>query len=507
MAMTRREQSAKDQIIRILQKTGYPTYASLLDLFHVNLTEDPGVIAYMEPGKGRIVINSGLNIDQVSTIVRHEILHEYLNHHKRLINKIAKKLNLDPDNLDDHSLKEIEKIIYSNKAANIAGDYHISNVGYTDDDKRIVRSIILNGKRLRGLVTEDDHPDWVDLSFEEMYDLLLKEMENDPQQGPGNSSDNRGDNGSDDSSGEPTIGSRGSKAIQDAEEAKREAEDITKDIKDEETKDELEKKIDKASDALDKEKEKLDKKGTPDKDKGDSKSGSSSDKKDDKDVDINLDRIKQIEKAFNDDKTQAKITQEAEIAIADEQTKKAAEDARKYRQTPLNKFISDMNNFIKKEVAPGRGKTWKKFNRKYQDSGIIKAGSSRLASNYIPSINVYFDRSGSWDDTKIAVGMQAVGTLNNYVRKGKIKIDLFYFADRVGSTPGSVGTGTEGTPIMKHIQETKPDNVIIMTDSDISDIKSPVTVPGAVWLLFKGGVSHNLIENIKGKAETKVYEI
>ena len=530
MAMTRREQIAKDQIIRTLQKSGYPTYASLLDLFHVNLTEDPNVVAYMEPGKGRIVINSGLNIDQVSTIVRHEILHEYLNHHKRLINKLAKERGLDPDKLDDLSIKELENSLYSNKAFNIAGDYEISNRGYTDNDKRIARSILLNGKRLKGLVTEDDHPDWVDKSLEDMYDLLRDEMKDDPQQGPGESN-NQGNSGSNNSSGnsqgkssgnssgnsqgsgsqgdeeEVTIGSRGSKEIQDAEEAKREAEDVTKDIQDEETKDELEKEIDKASDALDKEKEKLDNKGTPEDKKGDSKGSSSSKKKDDKDIDVNLDRINQIKKAFEDAITQAKITQEAESAIDKERIEKDRKADEKYRQTPLKRFIDNLNNFVKKATAPGRGDTWKRINGKYQDSGIIKPGSSRRANKKVPVINVYFDRSGSWDDAKIAVGMQAVGTLNNYVRRGKIKINLFYFADRVGSTPGSVGYGTEGTPIMEHIQETKPDNVIIMTDSDISDIKSPVTVPGAVWLLFKGGVSHNLIENIHGQSETKVYEI
>ena len=520
MAMTRREQIAKDQIIRTLQKSGYPTYASLLDLFHVNLTEDPNVVAYMEPGKGRIVINSGLNIDQVSTIVRHEILHEYLNHHKRLVNKLAKERGLDPDKLDDLSVKEIENTIYSNKAFNIAGDYEISNRGYTDNDKRIARSILLNGKRLKGLVTEDDHPDWVDKSLEDMYDLLRQEMKDDPQQGPGDSGNGGSNSPDNNSSGNPkgkpsgdpsndpgdslvsgpTIGSKGSKEIQDAEEAKREAEDVTKGIQDEETKDELEKEIDKASDALDKEKEKLDK-------KGDSKGSSSSKKKDDKDIDINLDRINQIKKAFEDAKVQAEITREAERAIDNERIKKAADADRKYNQTPLKRFIDDLNRFVKKATAHGRGDTWKRFNRKYQDSGIIKPGSSRLANKKIPVINVYFDRSGSWDDAKIAVGMQAVGTLNNYVRKGEIKINLFYFADRVGSTPGSVGYGTEGTPIMEHIQDTKPDNVIIMTDSDISDIKSPVTVPGAVWLLFKGGVSHNLIENIHGQSETKIYEI
>ena len=169
--------------------------------------------------------------------------------------------------------------------------------------------------------------------------------------------------------------------------------------------------------------------------------------------------------------------------------------------------MDDMNRFIRKATAHGRGDTWKRFSRKYQDSGIIRPGSSRLANKKVPVINVYFDRSGSWDDAKIAVGMQAIGTLNNYVRKGEIKINLYYFANRVGSDPDTVGGGTEGTPIMEHIERTKPDNVIIMTDDDINDIESPVTVPGAVWLLFKGGISNNLIENIHGQTETKVYEI
>ena len=508
MAMTRKEQLAKEQIIKVLQTTGYPTYASLLDLFHVNLTEDPNVVAYMEPGKGRIVINSGLDINQVSTVVRHEILHEYLNHHKRLLNKLAKERNLDPDNLDDLSVKEIEQSIYSNKAFNIAGDYEISNRGYTDNDKRIARSILLNGKRLKGLVTEDDHPDWVDLSLEDMYDLLRDEMKDDPQMGPGDPSGDQGeDNGSD--SGGPTIGSKGSKEIQDAEEAKREAEDVTKGIQDEDKKDELEKKIDKASDALDKEKDKLvtpGVPGSPEKDKGDSNTSSKGkDSKDD--IDIDLDRIKQIKKAFEDAKTQAEITREAERAIDKERIEKDRKASERYQQTPLKRFMDDMNRFIRKATAHGRGDTWKRFSRKYQDSGIIRPGSSRLANKKVPVINVYFDRSGSWDDAKIAVGMQAIGTLNNYVRKGEIKINLYYFANRVGSDPDTVGGGTEGTPIMEHIINTKPDNVIIMTDSDIDDIESPVTVPGAVWLLFKGGISKNLIENIHGQTETKVYEI
>ena len=71
---------AKRQITRSLQEHGYPTYAKLASLFDINLTADPSVVGFMEPGKARIVLNKDLSIDQVSTIIRHEILHEYLTH-------------------------------------------------------------------------------------------------------------------------------------------------------------------------------------------------------------------------------------------------------------------------------------------------------------------------------------------------------------------------------------------------------------------------------------------
>ena len=38
-AMTKLEQAAKRQIIRVLQENGYPTYAKLASLFDINLYE------------------------------------------------------------------------------------------------------------------------------------------------------------------------------------------------------------------------------------------------------------------------------------------------------------------------------------------------------------------------------------------------------------------------------------------------------------------------------------
>lgn len=177
MSMTREEKAAKYWISRVLSSNGYPTYAKIFSNFDFNFTNDPGVVAYMEPKKGRIVANRGLDENQICVLIRHEILHDYLQHEKRLLDKLARDNNLNPDELDDLTIADLKKDLYKNQDFNIAADYEISNRGYTEKDKDIVRKINLNGRILSGLVTEDDHPDWVDLSVEDMFDKIRKEKQ------------------------------------------------------------------------------------------------------------------------------------------------------------------------------------------------------------------------------------------------------------------------------------------------------------------------------------------
>ena len=179
--MTREERRAKDYLMHLLRSNGYPTYARILDKFDINYTSDPNTVAYMEPGKGRIVMNRGLEARQASVIVRHEILHEHLKHEMRLLNNLARKRGIDRKALEGIPLedldKELKKELYGDQTFNIAADYEISNKGYTDRDKRDVRGILINGRIVSGLVTEDQHPDWVDKTVEQMYDLLEEERE------------------------------------------------------------------------------------------------------------------------------------------------------------------------------------------------------------------------------------------------------------------------------------------------------------------------------------------
>ena len=160
------EKKAKSQIMDFLAKQGYPRYATLLSNFDVNLTADPDTVAYVENDRARIVVNKNLYLEQLSVVIRHELLHRWLRHNYRLGQHVGQ------DKWDKRTYQQ-------HMIGNIAADYEISNRGYTDEDKEVVRTLMIKDKEMRGLVTEDDYPDWVDMSVEEMYDKLteMKEKE------------------------------------------------------------------------------------------------------------------------------------------------------------------------------------------------------------------------------------------------------------------------------------------------------------------------------------------
>lgn len=180
MGMTLEERQGKKYLWDKLRSNGYPTYAKIFYNFEFHFTDDPTAVGYLDVNDGSITLNHELDVESCSVIIRHEILHAYLQHHKRMLAHLAKRRGLDPDKLDDLSLRELMNIIYRDPEAlaNVAGDYEISNRGYTKKDKEAVRRIIINGRTVSGLVTEDDHPEWIDLSLEEMYDKLEEIRQN-----------------------------------------------------------------------------------------------------------------------------------------------------------------------------------------------------------------------------------------------------------------------------------------------------------------------------------------
>lgn len=561
--MTKRERLGKEQIIKKLGESGYPTYADLFSLFDLHLTKDPDVVGFMVPEKAEITINENLDIEQVSLVVRHEILHEFLDHKKR-IEKIGGKMD---------------------QISNIAGDYEISNVGYTDADKSAARSIRIGDRVLQGLVTDYDHPDWVDKTYEEIYELLKKE--------------------SPESLKQPQIGNRGNKNIQDAENAERRAQSIRdsasdaeqqakkeagdsgqgqsgnsedsesgeskpgenssqgagdsgeqgskdkssesggdgedsdsdsgssdgssgsgkkrnkyddeeyKNMSPEEKKKERARRRREAAKKLKEEADKLiddikDVLDEPSSNSGDnSGGGDSADEVFDtpEEQREKSERIKKIKEILSDLGKGEQILSESASAVQKDKAAKAAKDAQKYRSSPLTKFTESLNKFIRDAVARARNNSWAHINKKYVNSGLLRPGQSYSARGNVPLINVYFDRSGSWDKEKTLKGQEAIATLNRYVIRGEIKLNLYYFNTEVGSVDMGGSGGTRGEPILQHILQTKPNNVIVLTDDDISDCRSNVIVPGAVWFLWYGTDHNQIADYLSGKQLTKEFRI
>ena len=513
MAMTKIELAAKSQIERILKKQGYPTYAKLFDMFDLNLTKDPNVIGYMVPGKAKIVLNIGLDKEQVSTIVRHEILHEYLNHGPR--GKAFEK-----QKYRDWYGKEGS--VGNHDLANQAADWEISNRGYTDADKEAVRSIRLGDRVLQGLVTELDNPGkgWEKLTFEEMYGKLLDQYKNDLN------------NIKNQFSGMPQIGDTGDSEIQDAEEIERQANAISDDAgeiidqakqdakdanaeddkegekqaKDKQAKAEAGKKIaDKVADAT------KDLKNQEDELKNSQDDGEVFKDKEQLEKERKIEeRRKKLQDALKDADTLVKLDKEVQVNIDKEKVAKAAKDLERYNANPMNAFSVSLNNFIAKELAYNRGGTWKKFNKNYISQGIIKKGITSRSSGKVPLINVYFDRSGSFSSRpdKTRDAENAISTLNKYVKQGKLLIDLYYastdvFQDREEAE--DAGGGMDSDPVIDHIKATKPDNVIILTDSDSNSGYETAEVPGGVWFLFYESDAPDFVKRLRGRKLTRAF--
>lgn len=164
--MNQREAMLKQLIFHDLLKDGYKTYAKLFNMFDLHIVNWPNFAAAVNVQKAVIYLEDGILRSDQSTLIRHEILHRWMEHFIRLQQHVGgKKLTRR-----EHEL------------ANIAGDYDISNKGYTEHDKDIVRNLKINGIPFPGLVTELDHKDWVNLSFEEMYDRLVEESKQEQQQ-------------------------------------------------------------------------------------------------------------------------------------------------------------------------------------------------------------------------------------------------------------------------------------------------------------------------------------
>ncbi len=508
MPNTTLSEGAKKQLIKTLREEGYPTYAWLLEPFDIYLTDDPEVVGYMVPSQAKIVLNELLSIDQVSTIVRHELLHEWLTHAQRT-QKFDKE---HPDRMTKHDI------------ANIAADFEISNRGYTEKDKRTSRRLKMGDQVLQGLVTEDQYPGWENLSFEEMYDKLTDEYTKDmkkmqkklqplidklnkmsPQeldklidqaqqqsQGEGQEESNSKD--------KPQASSQSGNSKKDQKELSSGPKNKGSSGDSEKAKD-LRKEAGKAEDQL------QDIKDDSQEIKNDQE-GPFGDNQDQKTLIQLAEKVTEIQKRLSDIKKRQEALDEASAVINKERVKTAKDKEYRNINSGLSRFRMNFQRFIKDQIEYFRGDTWNKPNKNYAGSGFIMPGKTMYAPGKIPTVNVYWDVSGSFDNPAKTQGARdAIGTINQYVKRGEIKVNIFYFADRVASTKAQAGGGTDGNAVLDHIKQTNPTNVVVITDSDVNNAgnHSLVTVPGAVWMLFYDREADEFAKVLKGKQQTNTY--
>ena len=241
-------------------------------------------------------------------------------------------------------------------------------------------------------------------------------------------------------------------------------------------------------------------------------------------------RIKEIANDLQNDSVYKDLMNETERHVYQDRAKrnsikkKAEQEANKYNASKgIQDFVLDLNRLIKREVKKINSTSWGKINKKMDGTGVMKPGKTKKKNPEVPRLFVYFDQSGSWGASDIEVGIKAIETLNTYVKKNQLIIELYYFADNVHDNSSDAryegGTGA-GKKLIEHIKANKPDNVCVMTDSDFdwyigkgdyygdSDIsKAPTTiVPGGVFLMFRNGdVSKGLVDKLRGKKLTKIY--
>ena len=178
--MSAHDKLVKEQLIEHLIDNGYGTYARRLKEFEVFVADMfngvPINTAAMFPETGEIVINPGFfdlpdedqAWNQLSVLIRHEMLHFLLVHEKRLVDHMKAT---DPDFESNYRKASIHQI------ANYAMDWELSEQGYDEHDKEVVRVMTLNGEVIGGLILSDDHPEWLNKPMEELYELVKKEVE------------------------------------------------------------------------------------------------------------------------------------------------------------------------------------------------------------------------------------------------------------------------------------------------------------------------------------------
>ena len=230
-------------------------------------------------------------------------------------------------------------------------------------------------------------------------------------------------------------------------------------------------------------------------------------------------RLERIQNALNDSNIRDEIMRETDNAVFKSDQLRHDKEQEKNVSHKLNyggitEFKRSIDRFMKNATKREKELTWRKPNKKYgPESGLIAKGRAYVENKNIPLLAVYFDQSGSWGPDDVKIGQDAIASLNAYVKRGLLKIKVYYFSDNVSGNAKEVegGSTTATQKILDHIKAIHADNVVIMTDSDMDyqgEFTSTLKVKGGVWFLFRNGsVCNKLMNHLKGRMLNQAFNI
>ena len=194
----------------------------------------------------------------------------------------------------------------------------------------------------------------------------------------------------------------------------------------------------------------------------------------------------------------------------------------------IETFKADLKRAIGdqvQEMIDVEEETYAIVNRHHEEDDIAVPGIriDEIPDEKKPTIDVYFDQSGSWGTAEVEKGMAALKDILQLEKEGLLILNIYYFSKILSQDQKAArleGSQECWDLVIENIMaEPKTKNVIIMTDTDIGYdygyaghhgcIKGAGgTVQGCVWYLWKRGrrvpEARTKLKGLKGTFEYSV---
>lgn len=141
------------------------------DEFTAAISFDEAVI-FISEGFLKVKLSEEQVFEQLNVLIRHELCHALLMHQIRMMHKLVEKYG-------DEAAKHLSISMTFHSLLNAIEDWEISNKAYSAEDKKLVKKLKHSLRTVPGLVTEldNDNKGWENMTVEEMYDAIEKEID------------------------------------------------------------------------------------------------------------------------------------------------------------------------------------------------------------------------------------------------------------------------------------------------------------------------------------------